>query len=364
MTVPGTRRVRRFLLTLLATPAALGVTSTAGASTPPTVPPGYVQLFDDTRTITVVAPVTWADITTAPGTNEDGTPQPWISAAPDYEAFRTTLEASGFQYFALPYTADPESLVEDFGMPEGVCAELEQTDYDDGLFVGVGQLGESCGETGETTWVLVVANPPDQAFTAVLQIQSANEADDEAVVMILDTFNRTADLGAPGSTVAASTPQSTEVPATEPPFVPSVSIPAGLGPVEVATTFLDALAAGDGATACALLTAEEMTINFVEEARTCDLEMTLQVLGQGDFWSSVQIEGDETTSSPGQCGDEDPADEYVSLELRGPTDDGCLSISIDNGEWRIEDLSNSIWNQATADPSSTTSLGLRGRGTQ
>ena len=110
--------------------------------------------------------------------------------------------------------------------------------------------------------------------------------------------------------------------------------------------FLDALAAGDGATACALLTAEEMTINFVEEAETCALELGLQVLGQGEFWASVQITGDETTSSPGQCGDEDPADDYVSLELQGPTDDGCLSISIDNGEWRIEDLSNSIWNQA------------------
>ena len=152
--------------------------------------------------------------------------------------------------------------------------------------------------------------------------------------------------GVPGSSVPATTVPATTVPATDPPFVPSVSVPAGLGPVEVATMFLDALAAGDGATACALLTAEEMTINFVEEAETCAEELTLQVLGQGEFWASVQIEGDETTSSPGQCGDEDPADDYVSLELQGPTDDGCLSISIDNGEWRIEDLSNSIWNQA------------------
>ncbi len=356
MTTPRTRRGRRFLLPVLAIPVALGVTSTAGAATPPSVPPGYVQLVDDTGTITVAVPETWVDIDTAPGTNEDGTPQPWISAAPDYEAFRTTLTASGFQYFAAPYTADPESLVEEYGMPEGACDTLEVSPYDDGVFVGVAQLGESCGETGETTWVLVLASPPDQAHTAVLQIQSATAADDEAVVTILDTFNRTADLGAPGSTVAGSTPQSTAVPATDAPFVPSVSVPAGLGPVEVATTFLDALAAGDGATACALLTAEEMTINFVEEVETCDMELTLQVLGQGDFWSSVQIEGDETTSSPGQCGDEDPADDYVSLELQGPTDDGCLSISIDNGEWRIEDLSNSIWNQATADPSSTSSV--------
>ena len=129
--------------------------------------------------------------------------------------------------------------------------------------------------------------------------------------------------------------------------VPGVSVPAGLGPVEVATLFLDSLAAGDGATACALLAAEEMTTNFVEEAETCAMEMTLQVLGQGEFWSSVVISGDETTSSPGQCGDEDPADDYVSLELAGPSDNGCLSIGIENGEWRIEDLSNSIWNQAS-----------------
>ncbi len=355
MTTPGSRRVLLFLLPLLAIPA-LGSTSTAVAAAPPSIPPGYVQLVDDTGTITVVAPTTWSDLDTAPGTGEDGTPQPWISAAPDYEAFRTTLEASGFQYLAAPFTADPESLVDEHGMPEGACDTLEVSPYDDGVFVGVAQLGEGCGETGNTTWVLVIASPPDEAFTAVLQIQSATAADDEAVVMILDTFNRTADLNATGSTVTGSAPVSTAVPATDVPFVPSVSVPAGLGPVEVATTFLDALAAGDGATACALLTAEEMTINFVEEATTCDMELTLQVLGQGDFWSSVQIEGDETTSSPGQCGDEDPADEYVSLELQGPTDDGCLSISIDNGEWRIEDLSNSIWNQATADPSSTTSV--------
>jgi hypothetical protein len=320
--------------------------SPASATAPPTIPPGYVELVDDTGTITVVVPEAWDDLDTAPGTNEDGTPQPWISAAPDYEAFRTTLTASGFQYFAAPYTADPETLVDEYGMPEGACDTLEVSPYDDGAFVGVAQLGEGCAETGDTTWVLVVANPSDQSSTAVLQIQSATAADDEAVVMILDTFNRT----------AGSTPPSTAVPATDAPFVPSVSVPAGLGPVEVATTFLDALAAGDGATACALLTAEEMTINFVEEAETCDMELSLQVLGQGDFWASVQIEGDETTSSPGQCGDEDPADEYVSLELQGPTDDGCLSISIDNGEWRIEDLSNSIWNQATANPSSPTSV--------
>jgi hypothetical protein len=331
------------LLPLLAVPAAIFIGGgDADAAAPPTIPDGFVQLVDDTGLLTVVVPDTWTDVDTAPGTNADGTAQAWISAAPDYAAFRESLEASGVQYFALPFTADPASLVDERGLPDGACAELEESPYDDGVFVGVAQLGQQCGAAGTGTWVLVVANPPDQAFTAVVQMQSVAETDDEAIAMILDTFNRTASGAVPGSTAP-----STTVPATDPPFVPGVTVPAGLGPVEVATMFLDALAAGDGETACALLTAEEMTINFVEEAETCAAELSLQVRGQGEFWSSVQIEGDETTSSPGQCGDEDPADEYVSLELQGPTDDGCLSISIDNGEWRIEDLSNSIWNQAS-----------------
>ena len=202
-------------------------------------------------------------------------------------------------------------------------------------------------DDGTASWTLVVASPADQAFTAVVQVQAASAADDEALVD--DPAGRSTDRIRPAAGVERSADDAappTTVPVTEPPFVPSVSVPAGLGPVEVAEMFLGALAAGDGATACALLAAEEMTINFVEERETCDMELTLQVLGQGDFWASVQIEGDETTSSPGQCGDEDPADDYVSLELQGPTDDGCLSIGTDNGEWRIEDLSNSIWNQA------------------
>jgi hypothetical protein len=317
------------------------------AAAPPTIPDGYVELIDDTGLLTVVVPDTWTDVDTVPGTNEDGTAQPWISASPDFASFSTSFDTPGVVYRALPFTADANSLVDQFGLPDGACPDLEVTPYDDGVFTGSMQLGLSCGEAGNVLWMLVIANPADQAFTAVVQAQGVTTADVDALVTIRRTFNRTASGPLPGSSSPATTVATpTTVPATDPPFVPDVSVPAGLGPVDVATMFLDALAASDGATACALLTAEEMTINFVEEAETCADELSLQVAGQGEFWASVQIEGDETTSSPGQCGDEDPADEYVSLELQGPTDDGCLSISIDNGEWRVEDLSNSIWNQA------------------
>jgi hypothetical protein len=335
MTTPRAR-LGRLLVPLLAVPVALATAGSAGAAAPPTIPPGYVQLVDDTGAITVAVPDTWTDVDTAPLVSADGTPQPYIAAAPDRQEFDETFNVPGVLYVAVPYQAEPQVLIDELGLPSG-CAQLDVTPYDDGVFTGLVQVGEQCG-AGEATWVMVVASPADQSFSALVQVQAATAADEAAVDVVLQSFNRTAPTASPGSApTASSTPVAS---------LPAVSVPAGLGPVEVATLFLDSLAAGDGATACALLTAEEMTINFVEEAETCALELSLQVLGQGEFWASVQIEGDETTSSPGQCGEEDPADDYVSLELQGPTDDGCLSISIDNGEWRIEDLSNSIWNQA------------------
>ena len=346
MTMPRAR-LGRSLVALVALPVAVATaTGTAGASAPPTLPPGYVVLEDDTELLTVAVPDTWTDVDTVPATNADGTARPWISASPDFEQFRTSFDVPGVVYQALPFASDPASLIADFALPDGACTDLEDLPYDDGVFTGAMQVGTSCGAAGTASWVVIVANPADAAFTAVVQAQSATSEDEEAVLTIVDTFNRTAAGVVPGSAVPTTTAAATTVPVTDPPFVPTVTVPAGLGPVEVAEMFLGALAAGDGETACSLLTAEEMTINFVEEAETCALDLGLQVLGQGEFWASVQISGDETTSSPGQCGDEDPADEYVSLELQGPTDDGCLSISIDNGEWRIEDLSNSIWNQA------------------
>jgi hypothetical protein len=333
------RRARHLLVSLPMLAGALLTADRTSAAAPPTIPDGYVRLVDDTGAITVVVPDTWTDVDTAPALAADGTAQPYISAAPDFAQFQRTFDVPGVVFTTIAPRDDLEAVIEEYGLPSG-CAEFEVVPYDDGVFVGLAQVGTSCGADEAAGWWAVAANPDGAPLTALVLVQSATAADEAAVTQVLQSFNLTNAPAPTGSSVPGSVPASTVA------VVPGVSVPAGLGPIEVATMFLDALAAGDGATACALLTTEEMTINFVEEAETCAAELSLQVAGQGDFWSSVQITGDENTSSPGQCGDEDPADDYVSLELQGPTDDGCLSIGTENGEWRIEDLSNSIWNQA------------------
>jgi hypothetical protein len=320
--------------TVLAAAAIASGGHRAAAAPPPTLPPGYVQLVDDTGRITVAVPDTWTDVDTAPAAGADGAVVPYIAAAPDIAAFQDTFNVPGVLYLALPFEPDPQALIDQFGLSSG-CETLEVVPYDDGLFAGLAQVGSGCG-TGAATWTMVAASPADESLTAMVHVQSATPADEEAVQVALATFNLIGTGTAPGSTAPGAT-------------VPGATVPAGLGPVEVAQLFLDSLAAGDGATACALLAEEEMTINFVDEVATCAGDLAGQVAGQGEFWASVQISGDEDTSSPGQCGDEDVGDDYVSLELQGPSDVGCLSIGQEpNGEWRIEDLSNSIWNQAPA----------------
>ena len=302
----------------------------AGAA-PPTVPPGYVQLVDDTGVITVVVPDT-GPTSTAPLVSADGTPQAHIAAAPDRQEFDETFNVPARLFVAVPYQADPQVLIDELELPSG-CAQLDVTPTTTACSTGLAQVGAvRCRRS-------LVGDGRGQPCRPVLHRVRPGAGGDGCRRAALG-WSCSRSTGqhrqAPGSAPTAST---TRVRASR------SQRAAGLGPVEVATMFLDSLAAGDGATACALL-AEEMTINFVEEAETCALELSLQVLGQGEFWASVQIEGDDdVVAGPVRRGG--PADDYVSLELQGPTDDGCLSISIDNGEWRIEDLSNSIWNQAS-----------------
>ena len=173
--------------------------------------------------------------------------------------------------------------MDELALPTGCTFEVQP--YDDGVFVGLVQVGSSA--------------VPAEALLAPGRRQPGGPGVDRSrpgaggdgrrrrgrrhrPAIVQRHVGR---VGVRGARRRRSSAVPTTVAAA---VVPGVSVPAGLGPVEVATLFLDSLAAGDGATACALLAAEEMTTNFVEEAETCAIELTLQVLGQGEFWSSVR----------------------------------------------------------------------------
>lgn len=207
----------RVAAALAAIAVGVGVAGPAAASAPPTTPPttpatipattvalpaGYQRLVDETGVITIAVPAAWTDIDTAPAM-VDGIPEPWIAAAPtSIDRFLGTFEESGVLFSAVPFDPDTAFLVEQFSITQG-CAEFRVVPYDARGFVGMSQIGSACGEDGTGSWQLILANPADESFTALVQVQAATVADAAAAQIALDTF-ATVDAGgaAPSSSVA------------------------------------------------------------------------------------------------------------------------------------------------------------------
>jgi hypothetical protein len=161
-------------------------TTAAAAAAPSTttpIPEGYVPLVDDTNSIVIAVPEAWTDVDTAPKNDADGTPRPYIAASPDL-ALSASFDTPGVLYAALPFTADPLVLIEQLGLLEG-CETFEVKTYDDPVFVGAVQIGTNCGPNA-MTWNMVVANPVDESFTAVLRVQTADPAELRTILL---TFN-------------------------------------------------------------------------------------------------------------------------------------------------------------------------------
>lgn len=174
------------------------------------LPEGYVRLVDDTGFLTVVVPDTWTDVKTTPVVNEaDGSEQPYIAAAPDIAEFEGTFDVPGVAYVALPFTADPESVITESGLEAG-CDTIEVQPYEDPIFTGSVQVGTNCG-AGGGTWNMIVASPADESFTALVQLQTASAADQEAFDVVLGSFTYAGDPTVPaGALTPSSVPGDSE----------------------------------------------------------------------------------------------------------------------------------------------------------
>ena len=190
-------------------------TETTSVDTVPTeLPEGFVWLVDDTGAITVAVPEAWTDVDTAPA-DVDGVPQPWISAAPSaIDDFLGTPDESGVLFSAVTFDPDPAFLIEQFSLVEG-CAEFSVEPYNKRGLVGFTQIGSGCGEGGTGSWQLIIANPADQSFTALVQVQTATEADVAAAQVALDSFTTTGmPVVTPGSSVPGPSEPVPSAPAT------------------------------------------------------------------------------------------------------------------------------------------------------
>jgi hypothetical protein len=199
-------------------------TSTSGSPgifPPPSgeIPADWTPLIDDTETIVIAVPSAWTGVDLVPATNADGSPQPWISATTDQALFipaegtADTFSVPGVIYRADPFEADTTARLASSSLHDVCVAGPVQT-YDDGAFVGHIQSFEQCGGTA-TRIVRVVANAPDEAFTADLLVQLTGLPDDSATLDgLLSSFNTASGTVAPTTVAGATTsPVATSDPA-------------------------------------------------------------------------------------------------------------------------------------------------------
>lgn len=188
-------------------------TAVVASSVPPvqptTLPAGFVQLTDDTGSISIAAPTTWTDVITSPDTSQPP-PVPQIMAAPDSDVFMQTFDQPGLAYWAYPYRTELTSLIDDFNAGVG-CAARATGPYDDGDFVGTYLFYSQCGDSGQGEFHVVIANPYNQAFTAIVEVQIPTPNDRAIVGTVLSTFEMTNAVSTTGTV-----PEITTAPGTAP----------------------------------------------------------------------------------------------------------------------------------------------------
>jgi len=144
----------------------------------------FVQIQDESGTITVEVPATWQEVNGA--ALEGGIPD--LVAAPDLAAFNETWSAAGVNVRALEGGQDADALLDELaGNVADACTDSGREDYDDGLYTGRIQYYSACEGT-DAVVVGITAQPADASFTVLVIVQLETSADLGALDRIIETF--------------------------------------------------------------------------------------------------------------------------------------------------------------------------------
>jgi hypothetical protein len=154
----------------------------------PTTYADYMTVSDDSGTVIVDVPVEWAEVDGAPIELADGTLVADVAASSDLDAFIETWDAPGVEVSATDTSViDVPTAMREFAPPD--CTSAGTEPYDDAVFAGQIAFSTGCGGT-DTIHVLVAASyKPEPERIALVQAQVLSDADVDAVVRVLETFD-------------------------------------------------------------------------------------------------------------------------------------------------------------------------------
>ncbi|MFO7743466.1 MAG: S1C family serine protease [Anaerolineae bacterium] len=150
---------------------------------------GYVLIADDYGLLQVEVPREWNDIDGGAWMMEGREIGAAVSASTDLVGFNDTWDTPGLFFGAsrvIIAEYDLYSLLDAFNFAGG-CLYDGRYDYDDGYYVGYYDLYTDCGD-GLSTIVNIAAEPEDGSFLVFVLAQLVSDADMDAFVRIVDTF--------------------------------------------------------------------------------------------------------------------------------------------------------------------------------
>lgn len=159
-------------------------TASGGAGGPYT---NYVSVTDDSGLLTLDVPAEWSDVDGSAWESDGQAIGLSVTAAPNLNDYYTTWTTPGVTFNAtdqLDLTVDGLLDAFDFGSD---CTPGTRTEYSDSVYTGKYDVWSNCGGT-DTLLVVLVAEPADQSYLALITVQVVTDADLDALDTIFNTF--------------------------------------------------------------------------------------------------------------------------------------------------------------------------------
>jgi hypothetical protein len=151
----------------------------------------YTTVSDDSGTIVVDVPVEWAEVNGEPLVLDDGTEIPDVAASTDLGAFFSTYDAPGVEVSATDTSVlDVSTAMVELAPAE--CSSIGYEPYDDAAFAGEIEFFDDCADTDTVFMLLAASYKAEPERIAIVQAQIVSDADIDAIVRVLETFNFTA----------------------------------------------------------------------------------------------------------------------------------------------------------------------------
>ncbi|MCA9898414.1 MAG: serine protease [Ardenticatenaceae bacterium] len=147
----------------------------------------YVTVTDDSGLLTLDVPAEWSEVDGSAWESDGQVIGLSVTAAPNLNDFYNTWGTPGVTFNAtdqLDFTVDELLDAFDFS---GDCTQNERTEYSDAVYAGKYDVWTNCGGTG-TLLVVLVAEPADQSYLALITVQVVTDADLDALDTIFNTF--------------------------------------------------------------------------------------------------------------------------------------------------------------------------------